>query len=92
MSKYIVEREKLHFASIGEPYGAWNEGYISALANYDIISESEFDELMEFCKAGWLAKSAEINEELDGIQKAFPAPWYGKVLGHLKRIFTVFKY
>ena len=38
--------------SLNIPLGEWAEGYISALANYNIINENDFDGLIEYIKLG----------------------------------------
>ena len=32
------------------PFGSWDEGYINALAHYNIINEDEYDKLLDFIK------------------------------------------
>ena len=50
-SVYTVRRklDEIH-ESLNMPLGAWAEGYVSALADHDIINEGEFDELIKYIK------------------------------------------
>jgi len=45
----IVEKEREHFKDIeSDPRSIWGQGYCSALANYKIITEDQFDELISY--------------------------------------------
>ena len=51
-SVYMIKHKlnDIHISS-DEPLDKWAEGYISALVDYNIINEDEFDELIEYIKA-----------------------------------------
>lgn len=92
MSKYIVEREKQHFDDLGGTKSAWHEGYLSALANYKLITESEFDELMEHLKSGWLEHSAQINTVVSKVNELHPTPLSTRIMKRVGKILFPFKF
>lgn len=94
MSKYVVNKEKEHFRALSEDLNTtWNQGYISALANYEIITEEEFDELMEFMQPGWVEYHATmINKIVEEIKCKYPQSLTTRTLKKVLKTLTIFKY
>jgi len=92
MSKYVVEKEKRHLEQLDLSETAWVEGYISAIRNYGIITENEFDELLEFVKPGWLENSAKINAAIAVVKQQNPEPTIVRIIKRVIKIVFPFKY
>lgn len=85
---YKVTKEKLESPYL-EASPTWCEGYLSALANHKLISESEFDKLMELVHPDWQPKAEIINASIAEINKLLPLRF--RVFRAVKKIFYIIK-
>ena len=86
---YKVTKQKLEDDPELLESNSWYEGYLSALANHSLISESEFDELMNMLNPKWDKVSSIINDTCDMINQSRPL-WI-RAISKLGSMLSVFK-